>query len=350
MLSSRYATGLGYNPSLWTGAYPAQPARQNALADLYEPQAPSFQPPPAPQQPGPSLTNAGGGLLTGSAPEEMGQGAGTGDARGDPGPQAGNAERGFGTAPYGWLGGALGTLAGAAMGIPGLGLAVGALGTYADVRGLNQDLETMGLPPGVSFGSAFANNATLGLAGTSATDQFGNAIGFESFAEAPLSAFSGGVTSGGATSGDAGGFSPEGQQAVNDMNAAISEGFGPESAGWGGGDPGGGNGGGGGGDYGGIGDSGYGGMDGGYGGNAADGWMRGGYTGAGHDGMVDPYALAGTVHEGEIVIPAHQVARYGVEPLMALVRGQAPANALAGMLRGPAPTSANALLSQIRYG
>ena len=56
------------------------------------------------------------------------------------------------------------------------------------------------------------------------------------------------------------------------------------------------------------------------------------------------------MHEGEVVIPAHQVARYGLDPLMALARGDMPVNALAGMMRGPKPTSANALLSQIRYG
>ena len=78
--------------------------------------------------------------------------------------------------------------------------------------------------------------------------------------------------------------------------------------------------------------------------------MMGGYTGGGADGMVNPYEPAGTVHEGEVVIPAHQVERYGLEPLMALVRGDMPVNALAGMMRGPAPTSANALLSQIRFG
>jgi hypothetical protein len=337
MLSSRYATGLGYNPSLWTGTYPVQPPRQNTLADLYEPQSPGFQPPPAPPPPGPSLTNPGGGLLTGSAPE-MGQGDGTGDARGAPGPQPGNLS--MPSLSYGTMGGTLGTLAGAALGIPGLGLVGGALGTYADVRGLNGQLAEWGLAPAIEYGPSLLSEATFGLSGQSANSQFAGAFtpavpsSLADFSDLDLSGMTG--SGGGAPAGWGGGYGNPG---------AGDAGFGYGETG----DPGGGAPGGSG-DYGGIGDSGYGGMDGGYGGNAADGWMRGGYTGAGHDGMVDPYAPAGTVHEGEVVIPAHQVARYGVEPLMALVRGQAPANALAGMMRGPAPTSANALLSQIRYG
>lgn len=40
-----------------------------------------------------------------------------------------------------------------------------------------------------------------------------------------------------------------------------------------------------------------------------NGWMRGGYTGAGRDGKVQPHMPAGTVHEGELVIPHHMVRR-----------------------------------------
>jgi hypothetical protein len=155
--------------------------------------------------------------------------------------------------------------------------------------------------------------------------------------------------------GPSGGFNdPASQQAVADMNNAISAGFGPESGGWGGpsdpgapgpgepggafgapdgvgegwgdpgdfggsggdfgGDPGGGDGGGGGHSGGGDGQGGEGGDAGGDG----QGWMVGGYTGAGEDGIVDPTQPAGTVHEGEVVIPAHQVAQHGLDPLMAL--------------------------------
>lgn len=63
-------------------------------------------------------------------------------------------------------------------------------------------------------------------------------------------------------------------------------------------------------------------------------WMRGGYTGAGRDGAVQPAQPAGTVHEGEVVIPAAQVARYGLAPLLRLARGTVEPSALAKLLRG----------------
>ena len=69
-------------------------------------------------------------------------------------------------------------------------------------------------------------------------------------------------------------------------------------------------------------------------GGDGDGWMKGGYTGHGGDGMVDPAQPAGTVHEGEIVIPAHQVARYGLPALMALVHGDVAPSKLAALARG----------------
>jgi hypothetical protein len=75
--------------------------------------------------------------------------------------------------------------------------------------------------------------------------------------------------------------------------------------------------------------------------NGADGggdkggdWMRGGYTGAGPDGVVQPNRIAGRVHEGEAVIPAPMVARYGLTPLMLLARGQVEPSRLSAMLRG----------------
>lgn len=61
-------------------------------------------------------------------------------------------------------------------------------------------------------------------------------------------------------------------------------------------------------------------------GNDGNGWWTGGYTGAGQDGRIDPFAPAGTVHEGEIVIPANMVQRYGQDRLMGYVEGT---NALA---------------------
>lgn len=372
MLSSRYATGLGYNPQLFAGRYNFAP--QNALADAYQP-APAPAPAPAAPAAAPSLTT-GTGALSGNYFAGMPDGGGDGGgSRGNAdigstaqggvtglGPNPGSLDRGFGQSNYGTLGALAGTALGIGFGVPGLGLAGGALGTFADVRGLNSDLAMMGLQPNVEFAPALANNFSFGMLGTSATDQFGNIMGFDALAEAPLSAFSSrGVAPTSEVSagnfGDFGGFSSaEGQAAAQAASDAVAAGFGPESGGWGApsGDmssvstdtstssadtssP----------DSSSNSDS----SDGSSGGDGGDGgYYRGGFTGFGDDGMLNPYEPAGTVHEGEVVIPAHQVQRYGLEPLMALVRGDMPVNALAGMMRGPKPTSANALLSQIRYG
>lgn len=404
MLSSRYATGLAYDPQLWSGRYDFAP--QNALADAYQP-APAPAPTPAPRAPAsaPSLTT-GTGALSGNYFADMPDGGGDGGgSRGNAdigstaqggitglGPNPGSLDRSFGQSNYGTLGALAGTALGIGFGVPGLGLAGGALGTFADVRGLNSDLAMMGLEPGVQFGQALANNMSFGMLGTSATDQFGNIMGFDALAEAPLSAYAqtGGTSApsgppgmseaeamaagmqspsfgtgsygfgtdpsvggsgnfgamsaqergesvgppdSGAPSGPGPG-SPGGPGAHGGQSDGVGEGWGdPGSFGDPGGAPGDSPGGS-------PGDSGSGG----------DGYYRGGFTGYGDDGMLNPYEPAGTVHEGEVVIPAHQVERYGLEPLMALVRGDMPVNALAGMMRGPKPTSANALLSQIRFG
>lgn len=68
-------------------------------------------------------------------------------------------------------------------------------------------------------------------------------------------------------------------------------------------------------------------------------WYTGGFTGYGADNLLDPYAPAGTVHEGEIVIPAHQVERYGRNALMRYVNGTAPASAPARYEPGAAPSA-----------
>lgn len=91
---------------------------------------------------------------------------------------------------------------------------------------------------------------------------------------------------------------------------AIGAGSGPESSGWGSPD-------------------GSAGAHGGESDGAGEGWMVGGYTGHGH-----PAQPAGTVHKGEVVIPAEMVARYGLRPLMALVEGQVPPSRLAALARG----------------
>ncbi len=71
------------------------------------------------------------------------------------------------------------------------------------------------------------------------------------------------------------------------------------------------------------------------GGATGDGeFQKGGYTGHGGDGVVQADQPAGTVHEGEVVIPASQVARYGLDPLLMLARGQVPPSRLMALLRG----------------
>lgn len=60
------------------------------------------------------------------------------------------------------------------------------------------------------------------------------------------------------------------------------------------------------------------------GGGDKSGWRHGGYTGDGADDWVQVTRPAGTVHEGEVVIPAEMVRRYGLQGLLALVNGAAP--------------------------
>lgn len=70
--------------------------------------------------------------------------------------------------------GALGTVGGLALGAMGLGLAGNALGTAIDVNNFDKDLERVGAPH-LSFMdalSAFANNATFGLAGRTLDQSF----------------------------------------------------------------------------------------------------------------------------------------------------------------------------------
>ena len=126
------------------------------------------------------------------------------------------------------MGSTIGTLAGMATGVPGLGLGLGALGTLADVQALNAELGMMGLPQDIAFGPAFASNVTSGFFGTPAATQFGNALGFEAFAEAPLSAFAAPV------GGQASQAAPAGMTEADAMAAGMqSPGFGTGSYGFG---------------------------------------------------------------------------------------------------------------------
>ena len=200
-----------------------------------EPPPPALTPAPAaPVIPGDGGGGDSGGLGTGNV-NMGGQMAGSIDL----GPNPGVMDRGFGQQAYGQLGQTVGTLAGLATGVPGLGLGLGALGTLADVRGLNAELGMLGLPQEVAFGPAFAANITSGMLGTPAAAQFGNVIGFDAFAEAPISAFSSrGAPAASAAQGvspaDFGGFSnAAAQAAAQAVSDAISMGFGPESPGYG---------------------------------------------------------------------------------------------------------------------
>lgn len=288
--ASRFQGRFGYAPGMTPGNYlPAMPSL-----------LPSVQPPP--QAPGmsaqqPTPVSAGSTPAQQAAQEQ--RSAMSADGAGQQ-PDAGyGAPAGFGGpsgmgVSYGTVGGALGGLAGMAMGVPGLGVVGSALGTLADVNTYNDQLSAMGLAPSVSFGPAFGNNMSFGFMGQSAQAQ----------------------------AADAAGMTPDGMAAIGSINDAISAGFGPESAGYG--SPG---------EAGGLGDApgGFGATDsstnGGYGGESQ--FMRGGYTGQGH-----PAEPAGTVHRGEVVIPAHMVARYGLGPLMALVQGEVPPSRLAQLARG----------------
>lgn len=341
--ASRFQTRFAYNPALRAGAYPtalpAPPAEPTPV-----PQAPAPQQ-PAPQQPAPAVPSAPqpqpqpsqGVVMAGSTDGSGARGDDIGSDRdgnlsglgANPG-TFGSGLGTFGVSNYGTLGGVLGGLAGLATGVPGLGMAASALGTMQDVRSANGMLSSVGLAP-IDTEQAMLGNATFGLLGQTPQQQVTAAFERDPLAGSVMSATPdtpiGGFDFGGVD------FADPNDPAVSDKFSADPEGVtdvtdfgGTFSGDFGGGSDGGG--------YGGIGDGGYGGMDGGYGSNAADGWQKGGYTGGGADGAVQPNMPAGTVHEGEVVIPAHQVARYGLPVLMSLVDGSVPPSMLARLARG----------------
>lgn len=126
----------------------------------------------------------------------------------------------FGQAPNSLGLGVMGGLFGAATGIPGLGLAGTALGTAVDVNNLNAQLGMMGLNPSVSYGPSLASNVSFGALGQSPTSQFGQALGFDALAEAPMSAFSGPPPGQGPTA-DTGGGSDGGLLSQVDLPSAV---------------------------------------------------------------------------------------------------------------------------------
>jgi hypothetical protein len=303
MIASRFQGRFGYGPGLRVGQF--GDAQQNSIPSL--PDVP--QGPIAPQQPAPQPEAP---VYAGAQPQREDGGNTPGDLGAPFGEPVPLGSLGLGAGNYGMLGSALGGLAGLAAGVPGLGLAAGALGTYADQQAFNTSLANRNFNGRVEFGPALASNLTFGLAGRSAADQFNDA--FQAGNLGVLSEFASGLNLG--PSAMPAGFTDtvEPDQTFSFDNVSYSGG---------GADPGASTGGAG------YSDSS---ADGGYGGENQ--FMHGGYTGAGKDGQVQPHAEAGTVHEGEVVIPAAQVARYGLPALMMIARGDLPAARLAALARG----------------
>jgi hypothetical protein len=96
----------------------------------------------------------------------------------------------FGQAPNTTGLGAFGTAVGLATGVPGLGTIGSVVGSMMDAANLNAQLGMMGLTESVNPTTAAVNAATMGMVGQSAVSQFGQALGFDALAEAPMSAFS----------------------------------------------------------------------------------------------------------------------------------------------------------------
>jgi len=143
----------------------------------------------------------GGNMGQGAGP--TGAGAGSGPP-GDPDPSsnedAGNVEAtaqqvgplSF-SAPFGVFDasrgmGVIGGLASLGLGAPGLGVGLSAIGAAIDAQKAQDRLDQMGIQANISTPQAVANAASIGALGQSAVNQFGNALGFDAFAEAPMSA------------------------------------------------------------------------------------------------------------------------------------------------------------------
>ena len=176
------------------------------------------------QGPGPTGEDTGGGETSVTAPETA------------PAPNTGafgqfGASLGFG---------AIGGLAGLGLGVPGLGTVGTAIGTAVDAARANEQLGMMGLDPNISTTQAIANAVSFGMLGQSVTDQFGQALGFDALAEAPMSAFSGPPSDPGPTADTSGGSDyiaqPAGastlQPALAGLNQSYSEQLAPAYKAW----------------------------------------------------------------------------------------------------------------------
>jgi hypothetical protein len=112
-----------------------------------------------------------------------------------PVPTAPTATVPFGTPPFGQAPSALGLgliggLAGLGFGVPGLGTAAAGIGAAIDANNLNEQLGMMGLEQNIDAQLAAVNAMTMGAFGRGAAEQFGQTLGFDALAEAPMSAFS----------------------------------------------------------------------------------------------------------------------------------------------------------------
>lgn len=97
---------------------------------------------------------------------------------------------GFGQAPSALGMGVVGGLAGLGLGVPGLGTVASGIGAAIDAANLNDQLGMMGLAQNIDPQQAAINAMSMGAFGRGAADQFGQTLGFDALAEAPMSAFS----------------------------------------------------------------------------------------------------------------------------------------------------------------
>lgn len=97
---------------------------------------------------------------------------------------------GFGQAPSALGMGVVGGLAGLGLGVPGLGTVAAGIGAAIDAANLNDQLGMMGLAQNIDPQQASINAMSMGAFGRGAADQFGQTLGFDALAEAPMSAFS----------------------------------------------------------------------------------------------------------------------------------------------------------------
>lgn len=333
--ASRFQSRFGYAPGLRVGTYPGMAQGQQAPATGAVAPASPFIPTPAYTPPAPSaLAQLAAPPVAAPAPAPVTAGAyvpnprvnepdGAGDsAQGDyggPGPSGiastGNVADdawGFANAAGRMGSGLMGSgVVGSALGVMGAGLvnALGfpetaqqigsAIGLPGQITGYDPTQPNPAAYSEVSPGSTDGGLKSDTLNDPNTTVSYGSEFG--------LGPDNQGQDMGYGQYGPGGNAADYGDYGGGDKGDSAGDGSNGESSP---GDPGGGD----------KGDS--------------NGWQRGGYTGAGTDGVVDPARPAGTVHEGEAVIPANQVARYGLAPLLMLARGKVDPSRLAALMGG----------------